>query len=115
MVAAMKAVRNGTAVKRAAVDHGVPWSTLQDRISGRVVHGNSSGPTCLEARWHEFLQAVDQVGYPKTRREMKGITQAVASEKGLLKRSRILTSGFESLWSGNHIYLFVTVTVHRES
>ena len=40
----MEAVRNGGAVKRAALDHSVPRSTLQDRISCRVVHGNNSGP-----------------------------------------------------------------------
>ena len=72
----MEAVRNGAAVKRAAVDYGVPRSTLQDRISGRVVHGNNSGPKPYlfreeEAQLSEFLQAVDQVGYPKTRREIK--------------------------------------------
>jgi transposase-like protein len=44
MAAAMSAVRNGMAIKRAAEEHGVPPSTLRDRISGRVVHGTKPGP-----------------------------------------------------------------------
>ena len=27
-------------IKRAAIDHGVPRSTLQDHTSGRVAHGS---------------------------------------------------------------------------
>lgn len=42
-----------------------------------------------EASLGEFLQAVSQVGYPKTRQEVKGIAESVACEKGILKKSRI--------------------------
>ena len=44
MCAAMKAVKNGMNVRRAAVEHGVPRMTLRDRITGRVVHGTKPGP-----------------------------------------------------------------------
>jgi len=44
MCAAIEAVKNGTSIYRAAVEQGVPRMTLQDRISGRVVHGVKSGP-----------------------------------------------------------------------
>ena len=44
MVAALEAVKNGIPIKRAALDHGVPRSTLQDRCHGRVVHGTKPGP-----------------------------------------------------------------------
>lgn len=88
MVAAMEAVRNGAAIKHAAVDHRVPRSTLQDRISGRVAHGSNPGPKPYlsrgeEAQLREFLQVVGQVGYPKIRREVKGIAQEVARDKGV--------------------------------
>lgn len=45
-VAAMKAVQDGTAlpINRAARDHGIPPTTLKDRLSGRVVHGRNCGP-----------------------------------------------------------------------
>ena len=44
MLAAMTAVKHGCQLKRAAVEHGVPVSTLRDRISGRVIHGTKPGP-----------------------------------------------------------------------
>ena len=41
MVAAMNAVQSGSSVSMnsAAKDHGVPATTLKDRLSGRVIHG----------------------------------------------------------------------------
>ena len=41
MVAAMKAVEDGVG---AAHDHGVPYSTLKDRVNGRVVHDTTPVP-----------------------------------------------------------------------
>ncbi len=39
MLGAIQAVREGTfGVNRAALEYGVPKTTLNDRISGRVVH-----------------------------------------------------------------------------
>lgn len=100
MVAAIEAVKAGATVKRAALEHGVPRSTLNDCISGRVVHCTKPGPRPYlspheESNLSEFLQAVGQVGYPKTRREVKSIAESVAREKGVLK-------GFASSWRGNH-------------
>ena len=43
MVAAMSAVQNGMPIKRAAEEHGVPTTTLRDRINRRVVHGSKPG------------------------------------------------------------------------
>ncbi len=36
MKAALEAVASGSSVNRAAVDHGVPPTTLKDRLAGRV-------------------------------------------------------------------------------
>ena len=44
MTAALEAVNKGKSVKRAAMEHGVPRTTLHDRHSGRVVHGSNTGP-----------------------------------------------------------------------
>ena len=45
MVGAMDAVAEGRmGVNRAALEFGVPPTTLKDRIAGRVVHGTKSGP-----------------------------------------------------------------------
>ncbi len=45
MQQAMQAVKEGRmSVNRAALKHGVPKSTLKDRISGRVKHGSRWKP-----------------------------------------------------------------------
>lgn len=40
----MKAVEGGEGVYKAAGDHGVPISTLRDRVIGKVKHGTKPGP-----------------------------------------------------------------------
>ena len=72
MVAAMTAVKGGVHIKRAAEEHGVPASTLRDRISRRVVHGTKPGPnpylsSTEESELSSFLQSCSNVGYGKTR------------------------------------------------
>ncbi|KAJ8333692.1 hypothetical protein SKAU_G00410110 [Synaphobranchus kaupii] len=48
MTAAMEDCERGMPVRKAARIHQVPRQTLQDRVSGRVVHGShSGGPTML--------------------------------------------------------------------
>ena len=45
MLAATNSVQNnGLSDNRAADLHGVPCSTLEDRLSGRVIHGTKSRP-----------------------------------------------------------------------
>ena len=44
MVQAMDAVKSGLlGVNRAALEYGVPKTTLKDRIAGRVSHGTNIG------------------------------------------------------------------------
>ena len=74
MVAAMDSVKGGVPIKRAALEYGVPRTMLSDRVNGRVVHGDKPGPRPYlsqseEGNLSEFIQAVSQVGFPKTRRE----------------------------------------------
>ena len=72
MESAMKAVQAGSGINQAARDHGVPCSTLKDRISGKVEHGQKPGPqSYLEE--HElgvFLKECAGIGYDKTRRDV---------------------------------------------
>ena len=45
MEAAMESALSGNmSINRAAELHGVPRTTLQDRLSGRVQHGKNPGP-----------------------------------------------------------------------
>ena len=39
MASAMEAVRSGSRINCAALDHGVPCTVLEDRFSGRVKDG----------------------------------------------------------------------------
>ena len=46
MVAAMKSVEKGlSGVNQAALQHGVPKTSLKNRLSGHVVHGTNPGPS----------------------------------------------------------------------
>ena len=45
MMQALEAVRSGRmGTNQAARDHGVPCTTLKDRVAGRVKHGCKFGP-----------------------------------------------------------------------
>ena len=77
MVAAMKSVINeNTPILQAAKMHGVLKSTLHDRISGNVVHGDKPGPDPLlspaeEEELSNFLIEVAQTGYGKNQERSK--------------------------------------------
>ena len=97
MEPAMCAVKEGYTVARAAIEHGVPRSTLQDRISGRVLHGTKPGPVPYlnqeEKDLVDFLEVVSSVGYGKTRKQVKSPVERTAREKGVLKKTK-LTDGW---------------------
>lgn len=85
MVAAMKAVEEGQSINSAARDHGVPKTTLKDRVSGRIAHGSKPGPkpyltSAEEKELAEFLKSCAKMGYGKTRRDVKGIAESVAQD-----------------------------------
>ena len=99
MLAAIEAVEKGCGPNQAAKEHGVPKSTLKDRISGRVVHGTNPGPRPYlnkqeEADLADYLVQSAQVGYGKTRRQVKCLVEKVAEEKGTLKESTKVSDGW---------------------
>ena len=99
MLAAIKAVQNGSSVSMAAVCHNVPRMTLQDRLSGRVVHGTKPGPVPYlnkdeEANLAEFLEVVSDVGYGKTKKQIKNMVESAARDKGVLRKGRISDGWF---------------------
>lgn len=95
MTAAMKAVKDGTtSINKAALLHGVPRTTLKDRLSGRVEHGTKPGPKRYlsseeERDLADHLVGAAKVGYRKTRRQVLSIAEQVAKEKQLLRKDRI--------------------------
>lgn len=80
MIYAMEAVSNGASMNQAAHIHGVPPSTLKGRMSGRVLHGSRPGPVPYLAPEEEdeligYLLKASQLGYGKTRRQVKEIVE----------------------------------------
>ena len=58
-------------INQAAREHGIPTTTLKDRVSGRVLHGTKSGPVLYLTKDEEnglesYLINSRQIGYGKT-------------------------------------------------
>lgn len=96
MVAAMDSVvKDGLSQNRAAVLHGVPRSTLKDRLSGRVVHGTKPGPKPFlssneESDLAEFLVEAAKIGYGRT----------ISVSLNLIYNSKTITQISESVMDG---------------
>ena len=89
MLGTMNAVAEGEmGINRAALEFGVPPTTLKDRIAGRVVHGSKSGPKPYltheeKLELVKFLINCSKMGYGKTRGECLNIVEAIVEKKGL--------------------------------
>ena len=99
MCAAIEAVKSGASVYRAAIEHGVPRMTLQDRISGRVVHGVKSGPKPYlspteEKEVAEFLVQTSKAGYGRSRKQIMQLAESTAHDKGLLESGKRVSNGW---------------------
>ena len=99
MRAAMKAVMDGSlSINRSAIEHGVPKTTLRDRIAGKVQHGTNPGPkpylTAEEEKDLEvYLIKCSQIGYGKTRRQVLQIVEKTTILKGI-KLEKHVTDGW---------------------
>ena len=89
MLRAMNAVKNGLmGQNRAALEYGVPCTTLKDRLSGKVVHGTNMGPKPYltheeEKELVDFLIYCSKMGYGKTRKEVLEIVETAVRRKGM--------------------------------
>ena len=92
---AMEAVKSGElGINRSALQHGVPSTTLKDRIAGRVKHGTKPGPVAyLEPKEEEelvnFLFECSRIGYGKTKREVLQLVEDAAKKKGIVIKGHI--------------------------
>ena len=82
----MDAVSKGISVTRASKEYGVPRSTLHDRVHRNVIHGtNPDAKPYLdkteEAELTEHIITVGQLGFGKTRKQIKSIAEKVVMEK----------------------------------
>ena len=103
MEKAMEAVMSGGGINRAAMEHGVPRTTLKDRLSGRVDHGDNPGPAPYLNREEErelvvFLKKSASMGYGKSRKQVMAIAEAyVKREKRALKAAQITQGWWRQL------------------
>jgi len=86
MQGAMKAVTEGMGINRAAMEFGVPKTTLKDRISGRVQHGSKSGrnphlSVDEEKELVDYIITCSEIGYPKRRDDIVGIVRKTLHKK----------------------------------
>lgn len=82
-----------------AIEHGVPRITLQDRISGQVVHGIKSKPKPYlslpeEREVAEFLMQTSKAGYGRSRKEIMQLAEGAAHDKGLLESRKRVSYGW---------------------
>lgn len=94
MVDAMQAVQDGSTISRAAREHGVPKTSLYNRITGKVVHGVKPGPKCYltteeETQLAEFAIETAAVGCGKSRAELMAIAEKAAKKKDVLRTEKI--------------------------
>lgn len=47
MLAVLEAVKKGLPVTKAATQYGIPRTTLQDNVHGKVVYGKNPGPYAI--------------------------------------------------------------------
>ena len=78
--------QRGISVRRAALEYNIPKSTLQDRLSGKVLPGACSGPERYlspeeEKELAQFVMHCAQVGYARTRQQILAIVEAAVREK----------------------------------
>ena len=100
MCLALEAVKEKrSSISQAAREYGVPYTTLHDRLSGRITHGINPGPRpylskCEENDLSTFLAEVAKAGYGKSRQQVLSLALNVAHDKGLLNCDDKLSNGW---------------------
>ena len=92
-------------IREAALQYGVPKSTLGDRLTGRVLSGATSGPqTYLDKSEEEelvqFLLRSAEIGYAKSRKQVLALVRRLLQKKG--EKSGPVTSGWWASFCDRH-------------
>jgi len=93
-------LRNRLETTETAARHGVPCSTLKDRLSGRVIHGTKPGPkpyltTTEEEELKGHLINAANMGLGKTHWDVLSIVKKhVEQKKNVSLRASKLTHGW---------------------
>ena len=92
---------------KAADLHGLPCSTLKDRIRSKVIHGHYPGPEPYlyseeERELAGYLIKASNIGYGKTRRDVLSLVQTYVEKKEMFHCEVIILcmAGGRSFWKG---------------
>jgi len=100
---AMVAVEKGETIRIAAEKFGVPRSSLHDRVTGKIQHGNQAGRvpylTKEEEELVKFLIKCADIGYPHTRNQALALVQHIINQKGI---QRMVTFGWWQKFCQRH-------------
>ena len=103
MKKALEAVqKNELSIRKAAELHGVPKTTLHDRVLGKFKNDGCSGPSKPVQEEEElvnFLYGCARIGYPRTRKQVLTIVQEHLIKKG---SSKVVTNGWWQRFSKRH-------------
>ena len=98
---AVKQIEAGMSVHRAALEYGLPKSTLHDRASGKVGFDCSSGPQRYLSDKEEtdliaFLDTCSSLGYGCSRSDILAIVQQVVNKKKGMKPTTVSYGWWDS-------------------
>ncbi len=93
---AFNAVQEGMSLRRAALEFGVPKTTLLDRLTGKVQFGAIGGGKRYLSNQEEkelvsFLLRCGSIGYPRSVKQIIAIVQNVVNQK---KINAVVTLGW---------------------
>lgn len=110
MVKAMSAVERGMSVRHASELHGVPKSSLHDRVSGKVQHGVRPSYLSLveEEELANFLVHTAEIGFPRTIAQVLALVQQVLDFKGV---DKVCTHGWWQRFCQRHTEISLRTAV----
>ena len=120
MLDAMKAILDGSPISTAARLHGVPKTSLHNRIKGKVVHGVKPGPKQYlsaeeETELAEFAIEAASVGCGQTRKQIMTIAENVAKDKDYSRYEKFMKrQTYLSLCKLHHSQLTITLIYWRK-
>lgn len=84
-------INNEFSIREASVRFDIPYSTLCDRVSGKVKFGSHSGPLRYlndgeEAELVTFLSGAAGMGFARSKKEVLLVVEAVLASKGNPKK-----------------------------
>lgn len=102
-------MNNELSIRQAASAYSIPYTTLCDRVSGRVKFGAHSGPErhlsdSEEKELVRFLSGAAGMGFARSKKEVFTIVEAVLASKG---KAQSVSSGWWESFNRRHPHLSI--------